>query len=49
MTQLELWLHRPPGGESVDINALLKPYQNIAADEMGPVESSLRPAGSTTT
>jgi hypothetical protein len=49
MNQLEIWLHRPPGGEAVDINALLKPYQNIAADEMGPVEASLRPAASTTT
>jgi hypothetical protein len=48
MTQLEIWLHRPPGGEAVDINALLKHYQNIAADEMGPVDSSLKPVSSTT-
>lgn len=47
MTQLEIWLHRPPGGETVDINTLLKPYQNIAADELGPVELSVTPAGST--
>jgi hypothetical protein len=48
MTQLEIWLHRPPGSEAVDINALLKPYQNIAADEMGPVNSSHKPQGSKT-
>jgi len=49
MTQLEIWLHRPPGGEAVDINALLKPYQNIAAHELGPVDSNHKRQGSSAT
>lgn len=33
--QLEEWLHRPAGSDhsSVDVSALLAPYENIAADE----------------
>lgn len=42
MNQLEVWLHRPPGGEPVDVNALLKPYQNLAATELEPLLQETR-------
>jgi hypothetical protein len=29
VTQLETWLHRPAGGQPVDVAALLEPYRNI--------------------
>ena len=36
MRRLEDWLHRPAGTAGpVDVAALLKPYQTIAADELG--------------
>ncbi|MBX3441430.1 MAG: hypothetical protein KF774_03415 [Planctomyces sp.] len=42
MTQLEVWLHRPPTADAVDVNELLKPYQNIAAHELGPALQETR-------
>lgn len=36
LRQLELWLHHPNARESVDVAALLRPYQDLPADE--PVE-----------
>lgn len=36
ITQLETWLHRPPGRNSVDVEALLRPYRNIAPEELEP-------------
>jgi len=43
LRQLELWLHHPTARESVDVAALLRPYQDLPADE--PVEP--QPAGMT--
>lgn len=34
ITQLETWLHRPGGASTVDLNALLAPYQNLPADAL---------------
>jgi hypothetical protein len=34
LRQLESWLHRPDGGEKVDVAALLAPYQHVAADAL---------------
>ncbi len=36
LRQLEQWLHRPDGGESVDVAELLKPYRNLPPDALGP-------------
>ena len=41
LRQLELWLHHPTARESVDVAALLRPYQDLPADE--PVDP--QPAG----
>ncbi len=37
LRQLEEWLHRPAGStsSSVDVAALLAPYENVSADELG--------------
>ncbi len=40
LCQLEAWLHRPGGEQSVDVAEMLKPYQDLPADEL-----SLTPAG----
>jgi hypothetical protein len=32
--QLEAWLHRPGGAGEVDVNALLKPYQNAPPEAL---------------
>jgi hypothetical protein len=37
---LEDWLHRPPGGAKVDVEAVLAPYANAPIDE-APAESTL--------
>jgi hypothetical protein len=34
ITQLEAWLHRPAGQQSVDVGQLLEPYRNIAPGEL---------------
>jgi hypothetical protein len=34
LTQLEAWLHRPAGRTSVDVNALLAPYQSVSPEEL---------------
>ena len=34
LRQLETWLHRPGGGEAVDVAALLAPYQQAPADAL---------------
>ena len=34
LRQLEFWLHAPGTAESVDIGKLLKPYENLPADEV---------------
>jgi hypothetical protein len=34
VTQLEAWLHRPAGQQSVDVAQLLEPYRNIAPEEL---------------
>lgn len=41
LRQLELWLHHPTARESVDVAALLRPYQDLPSEE--PAES--QPAG----
>ena len=33
IAQLEIWLHKPGPAEDVDIASLLRPYQNLPADE----------------
>lgn len=38
LTQLETWLHRPPGDQQVDVNALLEPYQHVAAEDLEATE-----------
>jgi hypothetical protein len=45
LRRLEDWLHRPPGTVGpVDVTALLKPYQAIAADDLEAAElASARP------
>src|SRR5262245_15500428 len=37
VTQLEAWLHRPAGQQTVDVGLLLEPYRNIAPDELDGV------------
>jgi hypothetical protein len=32
--QLELWLHRPGGNETVDLNELLEPYRHVAPEDL---------------
>jgi hypothetical protein len=32
--QLETWLHRPGGEQTVDINELLEPYRNVSPDDL---------------
>ncbi len=34
LRQLEHWLHRPPGGESIDVPRLLEPYQDLPPDAL---------------
>ena len=34
LRQLELWLHRRDHNDSVDVAALLKPYQDVPADAL---------------
>jgi len=34
VTQLEAWLHRPAGQQTVDVGQLLEPYRNIAPEEL---------------
>jgi hypothetical protein len=34
LQQMETWLHRPGSGGSVDVAALLAPYQHVAADTL---------------
>ena len=34
LKQLEIWLHRPGNAEEVDLTALLKPYQDLPADDL---------------
>lgn len=41
LTQLERWLHAPAGGDRVDVTALLRPYQNVPAEEIDRVIESV--------
>jgi hypothetical protein len=34
LRQLEVWLHQPGTGGTVDVTALLRPYQNVAPDAL---------------
>ena len=36
LRQLEQWLHRPGGDESIDVAELLKPYRNLPPDALKP-------------
>jgi hypothetical protein len=41
--QLEAWLHRPGGDPSVNVNALLTPYENLRADEFDLAAADVEP------
>lgn len=45
LSQLDVWLHQPAGRGTVDVNALLAPYQHVAADELAmPSDGATKPA-----
>ena len=48
LTQLDAWLHQPAGRSSVDVNALLAPYQHVAADELAMPSAGANPSASHT-
>lgn len=46
VNQLEVWLHQPPGRSSVDVAALLRPYEKISPEEFDQ-RPAMVPAGAT--
>lgn len=46
LSQLDVWLHQPAGRGSVEVNALLAPYQHVAADELGMPSDGAKPSAS---
>jgi hypothetical protein len=40
LRQLEIWLHRPSTAKEIDVAALLRPYQDLPADDMDPKDGA---------